>query len=605
MPDPLERSLATASRLAQAGGWREARDVLMHAVTGQPDALAARRALLHCHLRLGDVDAAWDTARHPVLLDDAIALGETLDELRNAGAMVAYVELLRLRAERHPEDYRAALALAAALHQLGRPSEALPWASRAHALQPQERQPIEIRAAAMIDRGDVEPGLALYRDLLARGDDRETAARHLVLMHYDPAQDNASLFAALHGFADRHLHAPAPPFVATRDASSRRALRVGWLSPRFTEGPVAVFLTGLLRALDRARYKHLLIALQPGGDAATARFRHLADEWFDLSGLDDATLLQRLRALELDVIIDLAGHSTANRLAVIAQRVAPVQVSWLDWFDTTAAPSMDAWISDRWLTPDDSTQRYTERLVRLDAGRFCYTPIDSRPIDSRPFDSPPPANRPPDGGPHYSGPPDGAPPATYAGDGTIVFASFNRLAKLNANVLETWATILRRVPGARLELGARLLDDPATRAYTLERFAAHGVEADRLRLHGQRAYEELLGAYRAVDVALDPFPFSGCTTTCDALYMGAAVVTLPGETFVSRQSASLLARLGRDAWVARDRGDYVERAVALAGEATALRRARESLRAAVGARLCDAAAQARDFGAVLDGLCGR
>jgi predicted O-linked N-acetylglucosamine transferase (SPINDLY family) len=366
----------------------------------------------------------------------------------------------------------------------------------------------------------------------------------------------------------------APP-LAARDANPKRALRIGWLSPRFTEGPVPVFLANVLRAFDRARHKHFLIALQPGGDGATDRLRQLADEWFDLAGLDDTVLLQRLRALELDVLVDLAGHSTANRLAVVAQRVAPVQLSWLDWFDTTGAPAMDAWISDRWLTPDDSTQQYTERLVRLDAGRFCYTP------------------------------PDDAPPATYAGDGTFVFASFNRLAKLNADVLDAWASILRRVPGARLELGARLLDDPATRAYTLDRFAALGIGADRLRLHGHRPYGELLAAYRAVDVALDPFPFSGCTTTCDALHMGAAVVTLPGETFVSRQSASLLERLGRGAWIARDREAYVERAVALAAQAEALRCERETLRADVVARLCNAGAQARELAALLDRLCGR
>src|SRR4030095_13927067 len=135
----------------------------------------------------------------------------------------------------------------------------------------------------------------------------------------------------------------------------QRSLRVGWLSPRFNEGPVSSFLTGLLAAFDRTRHHHLLIALQPGFDAATARLRALADEWVDLSGLDDATLLQRLRALELDVLVDMVGHSTAHPLAVVAQRVAPVQVSWLDWFDTTAVPAMDAWISDAWLTPEDST----------------------------------------------------------------------------------------------------------------------------------------------------------------------------------------------------------------------------------------------------------
>jgi len=575
MPDTVEQKLAAALRLAQAGAWRDACDALTSLLAEHPDAIAARQALVHCHLRLGEINAALEAAQHPALLDDAHAFGETLGEFGAAGAMSACAALLQARAERHPRDYRAALALAAALHQLGRPSEALPWATRAHELEPHERRPIEIRAAAMIDRGDVEDGLALYRELLANGDDRETAARHLVLMHYDPAQTNASLFASLHEFAERHLRVAGPPFAMRRDANPKRALRIGWLSPRFTEGPVAVFLTGLLRAFDRARHRHLLIALQPGGDAATARLKPLADEWFDLAGLDDATLLQRLRALELDVLVDLAGHSTANRLAVVAERVAPVQVSWLDWFDTTAAPSMDAWISDRWLTPDDSTQRYSERLVRLDAGRFCYTP------------------------------PDDAPPATYAGDGAIVFASFNRLSKLNAGVLETWAAILRRVPGARLALGARLLDDPATRAHTLERFAAHGIGAERLQLHGQRPYRELLSAYRGVDVALDPFPFSGCTTTCDALYMGAAVVALPDETFVSRQSASLLERLGRGAWIARDRAEYIERAVALADESALLRQERPALRETVSARLCDARAQARDFAALLDGLAGR
>jgi protein O-GlcNAc transferase len=452
----------------------------------------------------------------------------------------------------------------------------LPWCERAHALRPLERQPVAILATALIDRGDAEKGLALYRELLAQGDDAQTAARYLVLMHYDPEQNNPGLFDALRTFADRHLRTFASPFASAREEDPRRALRVGWLSPRFNAGPVASFLPGLLAAFDRTRHRHLLIALQPARDAATLRLQALADEWFDLSGLDDRGLLQRLRALELDVVIDLAGHSTANRIAVVAQRIAPVQVCWLDWFDTTAVPAMDGWISDPWLTPEDSTQRYTERVLRLPSGRFCYTP------------------------------PDDAPDAVHAGgsddDGLIVFASFNRLAKLNAEVVATWSAILLRTPGSCLQLGARLLDDPATRAHTLERFRAHGVDADRLVFHGQRLYADLLAAYRGVDIALDPFPFSGCTTTCDALFMGCAVVTLPGETFVSRQSASLLWRLGREEWVARNRQDYIERAVGAAGVALALRAGREALRAAVRTRLCDAAGQARDFALALQSL---
>jgi predicted O-linked N-acetylglucosamine transferase (SPINDLY family) len=537
------------------------------------DGIPERLALVRTHVRAGRMEAALETARHASVVDTAPALAEALREFAAAGALDARAVLLGERVARHPGDYDAALALASSLHGLGRPGEALVWAERAHALRPAERLPREIRATALVDRGDVEQGLALFRTLLPDAD-AATAARYLVLMHYDPAATNDELFARLHAFAQTHLPRFGAPFARSIDRNARRRLRVGWLSPRFAEGPVASFLPGLLGAFDRTRHRHLLIALQPARDEAAARFEALADEWIVLAGLDDATLLQRLRALELDVLVDLAGHSTANRIGVVAQRVAPVQASWLDWFDTTAVPAMDAWISDGWLTPESSTQRYTERVLRLPSGRFCYSP---------PGDAPPPG---------------------YAGDGTIVFASFNRLAKLNAEVVATWASILHRVPGSRLELGARLLGDEATRDSTRERFAAHGVEPERLGLHGRRAYAELLEAYRSADIALDPFPFSGCTTTCDALYMGAAVIARTGETFVSRQSASLLERLGRSEWIARDAADYVERAVAAASRVNALRAARETQRREVEARLCDAAAQARDFAAALGELVG-
>ena len=558
--------------LHKLGRHAEALTELEAAIALQPDAPTVRRILVRCRLLTGDAGRALADARHPSLIDARGELAAVLDEFSAANALPQRAELLRHRAERHPLDYEAALSLAATLHQLGRVSEALPWCERAHALRPQERLPIEIRAAALIDRGDVEAGLAVYRELLERGNDADAAARHLVLMHYDPAQDNRTLFEAHTAFVRQHLRPLGTAFSSARDVDPERALRVGWLSPRFNEGPVATFLTGLLGAFDRTRHQHLLIDLQPARDAATDRLHALADMWVDVSGLDDPALLHRLRALDLDVLIDLAGHSTSNRLAVVAQRVAPVQVSWLDWFDTTAVPAMDAWISDEWLTPNDSTQQYSERLLRLASGRFCYTP---------PTEAPSPLHR---------------------GDDTIVFSSFNRLAKLNTHVVSTWAEILRRVPGARLQIGTRLLGDAATRAHLVERFAAHGVGAGRLDLHGHRTYAELLAAYAGIDIALDPFPFSGCTTTCDALYMGCAVIALPGETFVSRQSASLLWRLGRDEWIARDRQDYVDRAVAAAADVAGLRNGRAPLREAVRLRLCDANAQAADFAEALRGF---
>lgn len=566
--DPASAAAQLRFGLALAAGarWQDAIAPLRDALARQPGLAGARVALVQCRLMLGEPGQALVEACDPGLLDVRDAFQRVIADFAAAGALSHRADLLERYLQRHPRDADAALALAADLHALGRPSAALRWSEHALRLRP-ERLATEIRAASLIDRGDVEAGLAAYREL--PGDrDAQAAARHLVLMHYDPAQDNARLFAAHRDFAQRYLRAGEPPFAPSASGPDR-PLRIGWVSPRIGAGPVATFLHGLLAQFERDGFHHLLVALQPVRDAAGARLVALADEFVDASGLDDARLLQRLRDLRLDVLVDLAGHSTANRLPVLARRVAPLQLCWLDWFDTTAAPAMDAWISDGWLTPADSTQRHTEQVVRLAAGRLCYTP------------------------------PDDSPAPMHDGGGTPVFASFNRLAKLNDGVVDTWARILHRVAGARLELRAGTLAEPATRARLHERFARRGIGAERVGLYGELPYPDLLRAYRHVDIALDPFPFSGCATTCDALWMGCPAVALAGETFVSRQSASLLSRLGRDEWIARDRAGYIDCAVALAHDIEAVRANRPALRESVLHCLCDARAQATEFASAL------
>jgi predicted O-linked N-acetylglucosamine transferase (SPINDLY family) len=544
-------------------------DHAREALRRDPVQVHARTVLVRALLRSDATDAALREALDPTLLDARAAFIEVAAAFALIGAQAERLDLLRARAARHPRDYEIHLVLASTLHGLGRPSAALACCDRALALQPGARLPLEIRAAALVDRGDAEAGLAIYRELIAREDDARLSARYLVLMHYDPAQNGAMQFDAISRHAERHLPKSDLRAAAPRPDPEKN-LRVGWLSPRFAAGPVATFLEAPLAAFDHERFRHVLIDLQPVNDSAAARLRSLAHETIDAGGLDDTQLLQRLRALDLAVLIDLAGHSTANRIAVVARRVAPVQICWLDWFDSTGAAAMDAWISDAWLTPSDSSQRYSERVLRLPAGRFCYTPPRDAPAPMRTGDA-----------------------------RAIMFASFNRLAKFNDHVLDAWCAILQRVPHARLELRARHLDEPATREHVARRFAARGIAAERLQLHGHVPYAQLLEAYRRVDIALDPFPFSGCTTTCDALWMGCPVIALEGETFVARQGASLLRRLGHDEWIARDASDYVERAASVASDIAAMRAQRETLRETVAVRLGDARAQAADFAAAL------
>ena len=538
-----------------------------------PQHTLARRVLIRNLLRAGQAATALEAARDPLVLGDEHATEEIATEFCSVAPLAQVAMLLDELTQRYAQNYTFCILYARRLHAAARSSAALAWSERAHAIVPQAQEPLEMRAVALLDRGDVDAGLALYRELLARPDvDADTASRYLILAHYDPAQDNTTLFAAHRAWTQRFIQPFGTPFRSTAPRDAERKLRIGWLSPRFGAGPVASFFTTLLAAFDRTRFEHTLVSLRAVNDAATARLRACGDAWLDLHALDDAALLAQLRECAFDIVIDLAGHSFGNRLRVLAQRLAPIQLCWLDYFDTTAIDAMDGWISDPWLTPADSPQRYTERVLQLQSGRFCYSPPENAPSPER------------------------------LGADAPVFGSFNRLAKLNDGVLDAWCAILARVPAAQLELGTQLLGDETARARTLERFAQRGIDAARLRLHGQRSYTELLDAYRGIDIALDPFPFSGCTTTCDALWMGVPTITRNGTTFVARQSASLLQRLGRPEWIAQDAAEYIRCAVTLAQHVDDVRASRAALRELTRARLCDAATQAHDFAVLLRAL---
>ncbi|GAP64737.1 TPR repeat-containing protein [Mizugakiibacter sediminis] len=547
--------------------WEEAGAAAEALLAQTPMHAEARRLLARSRLMGDRADAALAAALHPSVLETpALALAVAAD-FAARGAREPRLALLRALAGRHPRNYAVVLSLADALHAAGYAAEALACSERAEALQPQAAKPRQMRAISLIDRGEPEAGLALYRSLVEQGTlDAIDEQRYLIVAHYDPTPEPEAMYAAHLAWAERHVKPFGPPFVA---APPRGRLRIGWLSPRFNEGPVARFFTGLLRAFDRERHAHVLIELEAHRDACTEALEALADEVLAVHALDDAALLARLREARLDVLVDLAGHAPFSRPQVLAQRVAPLQLCWLDYFDTTGLPNIDGWIGDRWLVPPDSPQRFRERLLHLPGGRFCYTP------------------------------PAFTPEARREGGGPPVFASFNRIAKLHDGVLDAWARILAALPQARLLIGAAALQDAAARDYLLGRFARRGVDASRLELRGRQSYAELLAAYRLADVALDPFPFSGCTTSCDALWMGLPVVTLPGWSAVSRQTASLAWRLGRPQWVARDADDYVARAVALGSEVETLRAQRTALRREVERRLCDAPAHAAEFAALL------
>lgn len=390
----------------------------------------------------------------------------------------------------------------------------------------------------------------------AAGDDPLALGCRMGIQPYHPVEGSA---AALHRTATRlggKLPRPQPALHPPGFAPERR-LRVGFLSASFGRHPVGWLTLAAIEALPAEAIEVVCYSLKPMGDALRQRFHSRADLWRELPRLDDAALAQAIRADMPDILVDLGGHGEGGRVTALAHRAAPVQVKWVGAQSaTTGVPGMDWMLTDAWETPPGSEAHYTEGLLRMPDGYACYTP-------------PPWA------------PPVGGLPALARGH--VTFGCFNNLAKITPEVLSAWAAILAAMPTARLVLRTHALGDAATRGLFLTRAVAAGLPAGRLELHGPAPHEALLAAYNGIDVALDPFPYAGGLTACEALWMGVPLVAMAGSSFAGRHAVSHLNLLGLGHWVAEDRVGYIARAVAAAHELPALATLRAGLRARMAA----------------------
>ena len=345
--------------------------------------------------------------------------------------------------------------------------------------------------------------------------------------------------------------APARPRFAL-DRTAGRRLRIGYVSPDFRHHAVAFFAEPLIAAHDPAEVEVFCYAEVMVEDATTARLRILADHWRSTVGMDDTAVVDLIRADRIDVLVDLAGHTAANRLQVFARRPAPVQVaSLLGHGYTSGLSAMDGILVDDDLAPPGSEGLFSETLVRI--GRV---PLAYRPPMGMPPVAPLPAHR----------------------TGYVTFGHFGRPERLNDKVILAWARILHAVPGARLMLNTRAMQEAAFREALTAQFAAHGIPAARLDLVFTQPQWRTWAAYGTIDIALDPFPHNAGTTTIEALWQGVPVVTLAARPSVGRIGASILRAVGLTDWVAADIDDYVRLAVQAAGQVEGLAGLRAGLR---------------------------
>ena len=424
---------------------------------------------------------------------------------------------------------------------------------------------------------------AYGRALALNARNHEARSARLCELHYLATLSREALFEEHLAFGRAVEAGIAEPGGQARRARPTagpgvsRRLRVGFLSPDLHRHSVAYFLEPLLEHLNRDQFEILLFHDRPTVDAMSERLQSLADTWQVVSGLPDSALETLLRGHSLDILVDLAGHTGYNRLPLFARRLAPVQVTYLGYPDTTGLAAMDYRLVDAISDPEGRADRFaTEELVRFAPTAWSYAP---------PSDAPEPA------------------PSPAARTGRVAFSCFNNFSKINEETLRIWHRLLEAVPGSRLVLKGYGLTNPALRKGALQRLAAAGIGDDRaVLLERTETIRDHLAAYDGVDVALDTFPYNGTTTTCEALWMGVPVITLAGDRHSARVGTSLLTAVGHCEWIASDPEGYVRKAAeaarnCAAADPSAPRTAlREEMRRSA---LLDHVAQAERFGTAL------
>jgi predicted O-linked N-acetylglucosamine transferase (SPINDLY family) len=399
---------------------------------------------------------------------------------------------------------------------------------------------------------------------------RVLSARNM-LLNYLPREDRQSVFEAHKEFGALFVKDEFQVFFNPQEPDKK--LRVGFISPDLRHHSVAFFLKPLLQNLDPSRVQTLLYHCHHTEDATSAALRRLTSKWTNLNGVEDdaaATLIQRDAP---DILIDLAGHSAMNRLPLLARGLAPVQVSYLGYPNTTGVAAITHRLVDDITDPSGDADAFaTEKLIRFSPCAWTYEAPSDAPTPAMPDESSP-----------------------------VTFGSFNNFLKVTDDTLAVWAKILAQVPNSRLFTKSVYLDDPEVKKNVLERLASAGITEDRVEISGFfAATQDHLAAYNRVDVALDTFPYNGTTTTCEALWMGVPVVTLTGDRHAARVGLSLLTAIGHAEWSAENEDAYIEKSVTLAQDRALRSQLRESLRSRVaGSILCDQAGQSARFDAAL------
>jgi len=556
------------------------------------------------HFEAGFPDEAWRIVKVLIAAPDASQMAVTLAVTLRlaAGAFDDVVILCRRLLSQNPNDPDAWDNLGQALDQLAQPIEAIAAFERSVALSASNssaynnlgvvlsgqgrfaaaatafssalrHDPKNVAAlvnlgVALVERGDVAQGLQQFEQALSLDPGNQAAHDNRLFALHNIVDDPKILFEK-HRAWGRGIEQSAVAKVFANTRQPDRRLRVGYVSPDFRQHSVAFFVESLLQEHDRNSYAIYCYSQVAWPDTTTARFKKLADHWCDVRNLSTEATVDQIISDQIDILVDLAGHTMGNRLDVLAQRAAPIQLAAIGYPGTTGLIHIDGRLSDAGADLPANDTYSSESVIRLPRPMHCYSPPPFAP---------------------------GTNALPYHNQGVVTFGSFNKLAKISDPTIKVWSDVLKAVPKSRLLIKTKPLAETATQSALAAKFAAFGIEEDRLELCGWNPVDEgHLATYHRVDIALDTYPYNGTTTTCEALWMGVPVITLAGQTHASRVGASLLESAGVPDLICGSPDEFVACAVKLSTEPTTLAALRGSMRQRVAtSAICNAKAYTID-----------
>lgn len=516
------------------------------------------------HALLNEVDAAESCLQKAVNLNPC-----SFDALYNLGraqygrgqleqAVSNYQIALRLK----PDHIDTLVGLGLSAAGLGQWTQAQQFYEQILRQIPGHAAALDNLANVMRSQGRAELAIPYYRQAWAANPLAATYSNLLLCLHYPANHDPLAVFQEHLDWGATQTRGYIPTSFQQTDHNPDRKLRIGYVTPDLRAHSVAYFIEPLLVHHDRSQFEVFSYLELGTADDMTRRLLEFADTTRNTSGVSDDQVAAMIRQDQIDILIDLAGHTNKNRLPVFARKPAPIQITYLGYPNTTGLSMIDYRLTDAWADPPGMTEHlHTEKLVRLENGFLCFTP---------PAESP------------------GITPLPSVAKGYITFGSFNALPKITNEMLEVWARILLMVPGAHLLIKNAQLTDSILQERLRAQLILHGVASERIEILGRTSKEDHMAAFARVDIALDTFPYHGTTTTCDTLWMGVPVIALAGKSHVSRVGVSLLSRMGLSEHIAHSAEDYIDKAVRLANSGVELSTLRQNLRTLfVDSGLCD------------------